>query len=305
MWELTLNIHKLLTIRIHSASIKEPTRDLKYSNFISNENLNEPDIILNIGSFAPSTEGTVTIAHRYFIKENYFYCNDIGEKSHWEIEIFGLEKDKTIINFNGKHPGLKGFLFPSFLAQEFLIPLIEYKLIQKNCYLIHGGGVVNNEEGHIFIGRPGVWKTSIILDLIRTGNYQYLGDDRIIITGNGEILSFPTSLFLFDFCLINNIDEKRRLRDEIKLLFHILMRKKVSFSPLRDCKKIKTITFVSRKNNNEIKLDCLDLQVALQKILTNNMAEYEESKKRSPNGQFMTYVQIYSLIFPNNNLKNH
>jgi len=307
MWELNYNIHNLLSIKIQSRGKKDPTGNLKYSYFATSGYSEEPDITLNIGPFKPSYEEAEHIAHKYYVKENYFYCRERGSKSKWEIEIFGFEKGKTVINFFGRYRGIRGIVFPTFMAQEFLIPIIEYKLARKNYFLIHGGAVCKSNTGFVLTGRPGVWKTSLLLDLMRTNKYKFLGDDRIIIKEDGSLLSFPTSLFLFNYTLINSKTEKRNAFDNFRLLLQVLTNKteKNSITPIAECARIKKIIFVARKTNQNIDVRPILNHEGIQKIITNNMAESVESTKKSPIGQYSNYVLVYSLIFPDNDIVKH
>jgi len=307
MWELNYNIHDLLTVKICSVGKKDLTANLRYSYFAKSGCVDEPDIVLNIGPFKSSNDGAEIIAHRYFVKENYFYCKETGNGAKWEIEIFGFEKGNTVINFFGRYHGIRGILFPSFMAQEFLLPIIEHKLARKNYFLMHGGAACKNNMGFVLKGRPGVWKTTLLMDFLRTDKYQFLGDDRVILKEDGSVLSFPTSLFLFSYTLINSRTEERDISDNLKLLFHVIVENtgKFLFNPIASCNHINKILFVSRETNQNIKIKSISPQEGLQKLIINNMAEYVESTKKSPIGQYYNYVQVYSLIFPNNDLLNH
>ena len=306
MWELNYNIHDLLTIKIRGNGFPDATKHLRYSYFQTDENIDNPDISLNIDKFIPSNEGATSIAHKYWVKDNYFYCKEKGSRAKWEIEIFGFETGNTVINFHGRNPGVKGLFFPTFMAQEFLIPFIEYKLAKKNCYFIHGGAVCKDDYGYVFTGRPGVWKTSLIMDLLRTNEYQFLGDDRIILRDDGSILCFPTSLFLFDYTLANTKTEQRSMSNNLNLVYRILMNRKEQ-SPKNLIKKclMEKIVFISRFIDQNVQIHKIPPNEGLQKIIVNNMAEYIESTKKSPVGQFFTYVNIYSLIYPDTDLLSH
>ena len=307
MWQLNYNIHDLLTVKIQGNGMRDPTRNLRYSYFATADDPAESDIILNIGPFEPSHEGAEVIAHKYYVKENYFYCAEKGSGSNWKIEVFGFETGKTVINFDGRRHGVRGVVFPTFMAQEFLIPFIEYKLAKKNHFLIHGGAVCKDSQGYVVTGRPGVWKTSLLMDFVRTSDYQFLGDDRIILKGDGSMLSFPTSLFLFDFTLNKGKTEERNALDNFRLLVRVLTNKTeaISTGPVVGCKTIKKLLFVSRKTNHAVQTGPVTPQEGLQRLVTNNLAEYVESTKHSPIGQYNSYVQVYSLIFPDNDLLKH
>lgn len=307
MKELNYNIHDLLSIKLFYSGKEDPTANLRYSYFATPECPGSPDIIINIGSFKPSIEGAENIAHRYWIRDNYFYCRERGSQSKWEMEITGFEKGTTAINFSGRYHGIRGLVFPTFMAQEFLMPIIEYKLAKKKHFLIHGGAVCQENAGFIFTGRPGVWKTSLLLDLMRTNKYSFLGDDRIILSEKGNILSFPTSLFLFHYNLKNSRNEERNLLDNFSLLIRTLTNKaeKGLVHPAPESKSFKKIFFVSRVTDKNYQLRSVTLEEGLEKIILNNMAETVESTKKSPAGQYFNYVQMYSLIFPENDLRIH
>lgn len=307
MWQLNYNIHDLLTVKIQGSGGRDPTRNLRYSYFAIAEDPGEPDILLNIGPFEPQHNGAEAIAHKYYVKENYFYCAEKGSKSKWKIEVFGFETGKTVINFDGRRHGVRGVVFPTFMAQEFLMPFIEYKLAKNHHFLIHGGAVCKDSQGYLLTGRPGVWKTSLLMDVMRTNEYQFLGDDRVILGGNGSIFSFPTSLFLFNYTYDNTRTENRSPLDDIRLLTKILLSKAkdMSIIPTTRCENLGMIVFVARKTSQAIQTNLIGSQEALEKLIINNMAEYVESKLHSPTGQYNMYVQIYSLIFPDNDLLKH
>ena len=304
MWHLNYNIHNLLKIRVSGNDGFDLGRKLKWVFFEGEEDIKEPDITLNIGKFKPSNNDCDIIAHKYHVRENYFYCKDKGKKTKWELEIFGFEEGNTTVNFNGKDSGLKGIIFPNFLAQEFLIPLIEYKLAQKNHFLMHAGAVSKNSNAHIFTGRPGAYKTTLIMDFIRRANFDFLGDDRIIVNKK-RVLCFPTSLFLFEFMLKNISNENRSLLDDICLFKHILIRKNEYNMPILNYSKFKSLFFVSRADINSVNKTELALKEGIDKLVVNNKAEYVTSTPTTPSGQFYKYMLVYSVVFPNNKIAEH
>jgi len=304
MWHLNYNIHDLLKIRVTGNERFDLGRKLKYLFFEGEEEIEDPNIVLNIGKFNPSNENCDIVAHKYYIKENYFYCKDKGKRIKWEVEILGFENGKTVVNFNGKDSGLKGIIFPTFLAQEFLIPLIEYKLAKKNYFLLHAGAVSRNSNAYIFTGRPGAYKTTLIMDFIRRTHFDFLGDDRVIVKKE-KVLCFPTSLFLFEFMLKNMSTEKRSLFDNIHLFKQILIKKYEYNVPLIDSSKLKSLFFISRVDRTNVNKIELTLKRGIDKLVVNNKAEYVTSTPRIPSSQFYKYILVYSLVFPDNELAKH
>lgn len=303
MWNLAYNIHDLVKININGTGPEGLGAGLKYSFFKSERN-NDPDIILNIGKFYPSNYDCHILSHKYYVKNNYFYCKDKGKAAKWELEVFGFETGKTVINFNGKNSGIKGKLFPAFLAQEFLLPFIEYKLAQKGCLLLHSGAVSKNRGGFIFAGRMGSFKTTLIMDLIRRGNFSYLGDDRVIIDGD-SIICFPTSLFLFDFMLRNGLTEKRNLINNFHLLYHLLNSDKPKNVQICSFTHQRGIVFISRNDIAETVITNLTRDTGINKLKNNNKLELTNSIPSSPSEHFFKYTLFYSLIFPDNSLSNY
>ena len=197
MWHLYYNIHNLVDIEIIGNSRFARDKNLRFS-FFQSERMDTPDIVYRIGRFKPSNQGCQVVSHKYHIRENYLYCLDSIGKARWEVEIFGFEEGKTSINFSGKRIDSIGILLQTYWAEEIVKSIIEFKLASRNHYLIHGGAVSQDSKAYIFAGRTGVFKTTLIMDLVRRANFNYLADERVII-GQGKALCFPMSLFLFDF----------------------------------------------------------------------------------------------------------
>jgi hypothetical protein len=299
MWNIDYNIHDLLKVKVRGNTRFDLGRNLKYSFFESSANLKNPDIILNIGKFRPANENCDFISHKYYVKDNYIYCKDKGRNTKWEVEINGFEDGQTTINFNGKGSSIKGILFPSFLAQEFLVPIIEYKLAQVNHFLIHAGAVSKDFKAYAFAGRPGSYKTTLIMDLIRRENCSFLSDDRIIM-GKTKILPFPISLFLFNF-MVNYMDtERRTIKHEICLFKRLLLKHQEEVLPISHASTLNSLVFLSMGNTNRIDKINISLEEALNKLVINNRSEYVSYNPNQPSGSFHKYMLAYSLINPDN-----
>ena len=110
--------------------------NLRYSFFQMDE-IDRPDIVLNVGGFTPSNQNCYLIDHKYHIKDNYLYCHDTAGRASWELEIKGIERGETTINCRVKNGfGLYRWFNPEFLPQVLLLKMIEYKLSQKGYFLI-------------------------------------------------------------------------------------------------------------------------------------------------------------------------
>jgi hypothetical protein len=84
MESLNYNIHDLLgfsIIRNKNYRFRDLI-NLKYTSFMTNTNLHS-DIILNIGDFSPSNNDCYSIDHLYYVKDNYFFCEEKEGKIKW------------------------------------------------------------------------------------------------------------------------------------------------------------------------------------------------------------------------------
>lgn len=304
---LSYNIHNILKFQIirDTAYNWRDRINLKFSYF-EVDDVEAPDIILNIGKFVPSYESCYSVDHRYYIKRNYLYCKDSEGVVDWEIQIDGLEDSRTVIHYYGKVRGISSLLNPDFLAQNFLLKIIEYKLYLKGYYLAHAGGVSKDGKGYILAGRGGSFKTTLCMDLIRKRGYKLLGDDRVLI-GKGSAYSFPMSLWVFSY-MLQHLDNENAWRFSHKL--DLLKRLRDSRLSIdfgfceHDPVKIVGLSFITRANINESTMQQVPGDDVSQKLILNNRLEdyIDISSLGITSGPFLRYLLAYSYIFPDSPL---
>ncbi|MFC2016531.1 hypothetical protein ACFLUF_02330 [Chloroflexota bacterium] len=303
MWHSYYKIHDLLDIEISGEDDYKKGKDLRHAYF-KTDKAYDPDIRLYMGKFEPDNRDCQEVSHRYQVKNNYLYCAFSSWKAIWKMEIRGFEAGKVDINFHGRSRQLKGLLFPSFLPQDILIPVIEQKLMQNNYLLIHGGALTRDEQSaYIFIGRRGAMKSTIIINLLRNG-YQLIGDDRFIITDD-KILSFPISPFLISYGLDNMATEARSLKDNICIVKNMMQENKTYDLPVINSSAPKAIFFVERKERQGTKISKLSRAEATRKIILNNMLEMNISSPETPAGYYLQFMKAYSFIFPNSRIASY
>jgi len=208
---LNYNIHDILKFQI-IRDRRWDIRDLinlKFPSFQVDE-VDKPDIVLNIGKFTPSNKNCYLIDHKYYIKDNYFYCRESESGIGWEVEVTGFEKGDAIINFNLAkcfqiHP-VNIIYMPLFLPQAFLFRIIEHKLSMKNCFLAHAGAVAKDNQAYLLSGRAGCFKTTLCMEFVRRAGFTWLGDARMILY-QGKVLGFPIHSLTFDFVTTHLPDE--------------------------------------------------------------------------------------------------
>ncbi len=293
---LNYNIHDILKFQIVREKRGDFLKDLNlpFSFFETEEEIDNPDIILNIGEFTPSNNNCYIVDHKYYIKENYLYCKDSGGTANWEVEISGLDEDKTVVNYKGKVKG-REILFPDRIPQfNILKPLIEYRLYKRGYFLIHAAGISNNDKGYVLAGRPGAFKSTITMDFVRKAGFKYLGDDNVIIDGD-KIFSFPINPISIQFKIeYLKTEEFQRIIDRIHLIRYLYKNNnyKICSELIVKSSQLEALFFAARTNNSIIieKRD-VNLGNSIDKLIENNKAEMMLE-------YFYKYMLAYSFVFP-------
>lgn len=299
---LNYNIYDILKFKI-SKDMRYGLIDiinLKFS-FFKVENVDDIDITLNIGPFKPSNENCCLVDHKYYVKENYFYCKDSEGKVKWEVEIIGFEYGHTTINFRDDMHGFNSIINPDFIAQNFLLRLIEYKLSRKGYFLSHSAGISKNGEAYILAGRGGTFKTSLCMDFIRRKGFEFLGDDRVIIHKD-RIFCFPMGIHVFGF-MCNHLRNENcwTFFNKVRFanfLWHLKSENNRSIDVGKPC-TLKKLFFMVKTNKDEIV--CRDMtfeEVANKLIINNRLEDFIGLSGYINSGPFLKYVLAYSYIFP-------
>ena len=311
---LNYNIHDILKFQI---VLNKKFNLFDYFNvehrFFEVQNIDKPDIILNICKFTPSNEDCYIVDNKYYIKKNYFYCSDSVDGTCWEVEIFGFESGTTLINFDVKVPGIRGMLPILGVHNLFLSPLIDYKLSNKGYYLLHSAGLGKNNKAFILAGMGGAFKTTLAMDFTRKAGFDFFGDERIILH-DGNVWSYPIGLVSFDYrCRCLPTEKKRNLKDKIDLVkynlskYHHLDELNVNIA---DTSRLGAIFFMNRQSERESLIyNKYNLDNAVEKFVINN--EMEMNHAYMPNimgisfNPFFQYMLAYSFIFPDGQIAAH
>ena len=89
------NIHGIVTLKI---TYKTSLWDWQFNNICRQyksfecQKITAPDVTVYLGEFIPSNEGCYIVDDRYYIKEDYFYCErDSYKLTKWRFELSGFE----------------------------------------------------------------------------------------------------------------------------------------------------------------------------------------------------------------------
>ncbi len=295
------NIHNVLKFRIswtrYCALLKD--LDLKFSYF-QVKRLEEDDIDLDIkvGAFSPSLDGKCRKYERnIFIHENFIYCKGSNLRSTWEFQISDISGKRTKFNINIRSRTLRGFLAPNFPVHNLALPLMEIKTLEKGYLLLHSAAVSKDGNACLIAGRGGSFKTTMVMNLMRDYGYQYMGDDRVLVT-TGKVLSFPTHIKIFEFCLRNLKTEKMTLTKKLLLTFYLLATSSNTNVKIADESRLCGLIFLNP--SKETRLDIIDWRLAAEKMLSNQLMEYFEASNAAG---FMIHplfecFNIYASAYP-------
>ena len=300
------NVHNILEFRIIREKRHDILGDVNFPfRFFEVKEIDQPEIILNIGKFTPSNSDCYAVEHKYYIKENYFYCKDSAGRARWEAEIKGFEDNQITVNFNSANFAKESFLYPDLFPQEIVLkPLLEYKLFQKGYPLIHSGAISKNNQAYLLAGRGSSSKTTIIINLVRNAGMDFLSDDQIIIRKEG-ILSFPKQFGQFSFMTkYLPTEHYRGLWDKIHLVRYLQSKpdykEGISVIP---SSSLKALFFIVRSNKETISKRRISLETALDKLVIGNMIDMETLGPLS--GLFLRYMLAYSFIFPHSKIATY
>jgi len=183
---MNFNIHNLLYLKIEGMN-KRYLNYLgsQYAFFRTEEEVN-PDIEVIIEDRIYPDSNCRLVHNKYFVKDGYLYCRDRYKAARWSLSIDGL-KGKTVVHFSG---GIWGW----HILKEFIIePLISFKLATKGFCMLHASSIAINNGGFIFTGGPKAGKTTSILSL-NTNNNVFLSDEITLLSKDGVVYSFPSSI---------------------------------------------------------------------------------------------------------------
>jgi hypothetical protein len=199
---------------------------------------------------------------------------------------------------------MRGLLLSDYWAEDIIRPIIEYKLMKKGYFMIHGGAVCDESTAHVVSGRSGVFKTTLLMDLVRKRKYSFLGDERVIISKDG-ILAFPMSLFLFNHTLNHSVTEKMSKLEKIKLLYRIITKRVLAdVNIVKKCNNF-MLFFIEKRDRVGVESNSIDLNQATIKMIANTKLELAVPTSLLPASNFLQYMMAYSFIFPNNEIARY
>lgn len=113
----------------------------------------------------------------------------------------------------------------SMLIASVLDPVLYFTLPALDHTFVHAAGLAQDDKGLLIIGHSNVGKTSLALEMVMNG-YSFLGDDLIILSSKGEMLSFPKRVKLEGHNITERPEVLRRIKERMgtkeKIFFKML-----------------------------------------------------------------------------------
>ena len=300
------NIHNLVSLQINTKKTPDIFKVLNNPIiYFQVEKLkNPPDIFINIDKFDADNHGCFIVDHKYFIKEDYFYCEDDFQGSKWKVEFKGFENSPSFIQLDISKLANKFILTPGILQFGlFLRQVISYHLLLKGIYLLHGSACAKDGKGLLFFGRGGSFKTSLAMKIMRLQkNWGFVGDDSVILD-NGMIRSFPINIAHYSYRLKYLSSEELSLIDRLKL-FPFSSKFTRPEYPIVDRSHATCLINCKAKTSGKLEIRKTDLASTLRALLVESAVDDHSNSGIGHAQIFPLYVEAYSYIYPDNKLKN-
>jgi hypothetical protein len=270
-------------IRTNFNNIRPFNRNIEYEYFLCKKNKVSPSFIINSG-FKNNLHN-----------ENQEYCYSskvIKKKYNYTIKINGLYNDKTILDIDVDYKQWRHY-FAAYVSKNLYVrSLITLHLLRNNSTLIHGGGITLKGKAILFAGRPGVFKTSLIMDSIRDYGAKYFGDENVLIN-NGKMYPFPLNLQSFIYKVNNYKTENAKNKiQKLALWGTLLLNAKQSKEIIAFPSKVKAIVYIEKGTSFEIKE--IDRLEAYQALYFNEIEELNIAPTHSLSG--IKYNDFYNHL---------
>lgn len=315
---MNLNIHGITKIELNNVpkEFKDYMRQ-RYSLFIE-DYMSHPDIKIN---FVDKLE-----------LKNCEYLGDVAAYDANNFYLFDHKRNKVNILFDEARDNFNVSCEKAFdtttLCISILEELLEYLLIRNNATFIHASCVFYKGQCIILHGWRGGGKTSTLLNFLMNGA-EYMSDDVVIISKQGNAFPFTTGINLteFNFREFPELRKARRIRFSLELCikkmlsrlyrlsaciplstikkvgddinkintYYLVIANNVSFKKLfpqgkiRKSSSINRIYFLSRSEIGNIVVSDIDKESAVAKLF--HCREYE----RLDRTRFHSYFNLFSF----------
>ncbi len=290
------NIHDIIKFQIVNDGIHDL---LKKSNpeyeYFKCKNEIEPDFKVTVSRNIGQTDYNDCIKHVF--RKKY---------AKWEVEIKGYASGFINIILNPQLSGIRNIIKYSALKNVYIRSLLYYMLLDRKATLMHASGINIDGKSYLFVGRPGVFKTSILMDIMKSYNASFLGEENVLIK-NGQVYSFPLNIRSLHYKLKNYKNEQHpSLLHKLFLGVSLFQRNITEMAISYPC-PINKVFYLEK--GNAFKCEKNNLKDLIEKFIDNEMQEITTPPTHALSGitdnYFVDYLtDIGKMSFLENNLHN-
>ena len=173
--------------------------------------------------------------------------------------------------------------------------------------MIHSSAVSFDGKAFLFVGRPGVFKTSIVMEFIRNYGAEYLCEENTIIS-DGMAYPFPLNIKSFEYKMKcfeseNPINKFQKLQ----LIKHVLYGKRLNNIPISKPCKIAAVFLLKKDDSFSITKTELNGNI-LADFLDNEKLEIGVTPTHMLSGvkenHFDEYINAYTAVVNKSWLRN-
>lgn len=203
----------------------------------------------------------------------------------WYVSI-SKEGKKVTCYVSPKDLGLR-FLMPYLTLKNLYVrSLVMFYLLESDAALLHSCGFVYREKAIILAGRPGVFKTSILMDAIRRHNGLFLGEENTLVK-DGVAYPFPLNHSSVSFKIKNYKDENaagliQKARLGINLISSYYKGSNTFRTPVAKPTSINAICHVTKGDCFSIR--SVELEEVLNELIENEILEIDFPPTHSLSG---------------------
>lgn len=303
------NIHNLCSFKL--------INNLRFGGFLADRNFEyqyfrvndvyEPGFVIRAGEFKPSTEVVASIDDKYFVKDGYLFLKDSYGKCAWDIQIKDFDGTQSEIDISASFRGFRKCIKYSAVKNIFVRSLISLHLILRKSALIHSSAVSFDDNAFLFVGRPGVFKTSIVMEFIRNYGAQYLGEENTIVR-DGMAYPFPLNIKSFEYKqkYFDNENPSSKFQ-KLQLIKHVLCGRCFNNVPISKPCKIAGV-FLLKKGDS--------FSIAKTELNGNMLADFLDNEKLEigvtpthmlsgvKENHFDEYINAYTAVVNESWLRN-
>ena len=240
------NIHNVIKFNLRNkmrfgGALKRVNTEYEY--FKTNMVIDDPDFSINIYDYHSFLYKSKINLSKYIKYKDYYFL----------VELDTEQKLIDVLRFRYDLKGFRNLFGYSALKNIFVRSLLSIHMINRNSTLVHGGGVSYNGKASIFVGRPGVFKTTIVMKLIKDHKMKYLGEENIFLNNN-KVYSFPLNEKSFNYKAQNwNNENPESSLDKLLLGLNILIGKKNAPLKISDPSELENIFLINKSKKFSIR----------------------------------------------------